>query len=152
MFPLFQVKQFVSSTRKKLVRMGTDTSEKRDHSRVGSLRSDSADGSRVPDIATRRRLSTPKSSPSSAKRSLSFKSSKLSSTTPAEGQKQSSSRSEWFKSFDRLSRKKSSSKPNLTVDAKSPPPPPKQAKSLRFFGDTDTEYGDQNATSYRSAR
>uniref|UniRef100_A0A6E8W474 Calponin-homology (CH) domain-containing protein n=2 Tax=Anopheles coluzzii TaxID=1518534 RepID=A0A6E8W474_ANOCL len=149
---LAKVKQFVSSTRKKLVRMGTDTSEKRDHSRVGSLRSDSADGSRVPDIATRRRLSTPKSSPSSAKRSLSFKSSKLSSTTPAEGQKQSSSRSEWFKSFDRLSRKKSSSKPNLTVDAKSPPPPPKQAKSLRFFGDTDTEYGDQNATSYRSAR
>ncbi|XP_053657764.1 uncharacterized protein LOC128706848 [Anopheles marshallii] len=147
---LAKVKQFVSSTRKKLVRMGTDGSDKRDHSRAGSLRSDSADGSRVPDIATRRRLSTPKSSPSSAKRSLSFKSSKLSASSPPDGQKQTSSRSEWFKSFDRLSRKKSSSKPNLSTDTKTPPP--KQAKSLRFFGDTDTEYGDQNATSYRSAR
>uniref|UniRef100_A0A182RAK2 Uncharacterized protein n=1 Tax=Anopheles funestus TaxID=62324 RepID=A0A182RAK2_ANOFN len=147
---LAKVKQFVSSTRKKLVRMGTDGSDKREHSRAGSLRSDSVDGSRVPDIATRRRLSTPKSSPSSAKRSLSFKSSKLSASSPSEGQKQSSSRSDWFKSFDRLSRKKSSSKPNLSTDTKTPPP--KQAKSLRFFGDTDTEYGDQNATSYRSAR
>uniref|UniRef100_A0A182JYK3 Uncharacterized protein n=1 Tax=Anopheles christyi TaxID=43041 RepID=A0A182JYK3_9DIPT len=148
---LAKVKQFVSSTRKKLVRMGTDATDKREHSRTGSLRSDSADGSRIPDIATRRRLSTPKSSPSSAKRSLSFKSSKLSGSSPAaDGQKQASSRSEWFKSFDRLSRKKSSSKPNLTVDAKTPPP--KQAKSLRFFGDTDTEHGDQNVSSYRSAR
>ncbi|XP_058130608.1 uncharacterized protein LOC131287229 [Anopheles ziemanni] len=156
---LAKVKQFVSSTRKKLVRMGTDSQEKREHSRVGSLRSDSVDAGRVPDIATRRRLSTPKSSPSSAKRSLSFKSSKLSAdngttrASPQEGQKvaSSSSRAEWFKSFDRLSRKKSSSKPNLTTDTKTLPPP-KQAKSLRFFGDTDTEYGDQNAASYRSAR
>uniref|UniRef100_A0A182MKY1 Uncharacterized protein n=1 Tax=Anopheles culicifacies TaxID=139723 RepID=A0A182MKY1_9DIPT len=147
---LAKVKQFVSSTRKKLVRMGTDGSDKREPSRAGSLRSDSVDGSRVPDIATRRRLSTPKSSPSSAKRSLSFKSSKLSASSPSDGQKQSSSRSEWFKSFDRLSRKKSSSKPNLSADTKTPPP--KQAKSLRFFGDTDTEYGDQNVSTYRSAR
>uniref|UniRef100_A0A182MXA6 Uncharacterized protein n=1 Tax=Anopheles dirus TaxID=7168 RepID=A0A182MXA6_9DIPT len=150
---LAKVKQFVSSTRKKLVRMGAESSDRRDHS--GSLRSDGGDAARVPDIATRRRLSTPKSSPSSAKRSLSFKSSKLSASTAADGQKQASSRSDWFKSFDRLSRKKSSSKPNLSADGKAPPvppPPPKQAKSLRFFGDTDTEYGDQNATSYRSAR
>uniref|UniRef100_A0A182QYY8 Uncharacterized protein n=1 Tax=Anopheles farauti TaxID=69004 RepID=A0A182QYY8_9DIPT len=97
---------------------------------------------------------TPKSSPSSAKRSLSFKSSKLSAATAADGQKQTSARSDWFKSFDRLSRKKSASKPNLGPDGKTTPaaPPPKQAKSLRFFGDTDTEYGDQSATSYRSAR
>ncbi|XP_050080058.1 uncharacterized protein LOC126567800 [Anopheles maculipalpis] len=149
---LAKVKQFVSSTRKKLVRMGQDGSDKREHSRAGSLRSDSADGSRIPDIATRRRLSTPKSSPSSAKRSLSFKSSKLSASSPPDAsQKQASSRSDWFKSFDRLSRKKSSSKPNLTTDTKTPPPA-KQAKSLRFFGDTDTEYGDQNVSSYRSAR
>ncbi|XP_053679939.1 microtubule-associated protein futsch [Anopheles nili] len=153
---LAKVKQFVSSTRKKLVRMGTESAEKRDHSRAGSLRSDGVD-SRVPDIATRRRLSTPKSSPSSAKRSLSFKSSKLSggqsvsSPSPTDGSaKPASSRSEWFKSFDRLSRKKSSSKPSLSTDAKSPPP--KQAKSLRFFGDTDTELGDQNVPPYRSAR
>uniref|UniRef100_A0A182PGD4 Uncharacterized protein n=1 Tax=Anopheles epiroticus TaxID=199890 RepID=A0A182PGD4_9DIPT len=148
---LAKMKQFVSSTRKKLVRMGTDGSDKREPSRAGSLRSDSADGSRVPDIATRRRLSTPKSSPSSAKRSLSFKSSKLSGTSQADGQKQSSSRSEWFKSFDRLSRKKSNSKPNLTT-AEARAAPSKQTKSLRFFGDTDTEYGDQNVSSYRSAR
>uniref|UniRef100_A0AAG5DNP8 Uncharacterized protein n=1 Tax=Anopheles atroparvus TaxID=41427 RepID=A0AAG5DNP8_ANOAO len=156
---LAKVKQFVSSTRKKLVRMGTDShADKRDNSRAGSLRSDSVDVTRVPDIATRRRLSTPKSSPSSAKRSLSFKSSKLSAenantrASPQEGPKvsSSSSRPEWFKSFDRLSRKKSSSKPNLSADTKTLPP--KQTKSLRFFGDTDTEYGDQNAASYRSAR
>ncbi|XP_058065582.1 uncharacterized protein LOC131215211 [Anopheles bellator] len=153
---LAKVKQFVSSTRKKLTRLGTDDKrEPGSGSRSGSLRSDS-DPSRVPDIATRRRLSTPKSSPSSAKRSLSFsRSSKVSmanSATP-DGQKPPSTKPEWFKSFDRLSRKKllSSSKTNVgNGDTKTLPSPAKQTKSLRFFGDTDTEYAEQ--PSYRSAR
>ncbi|XP_052862473.1 serine/arginine repetitive matrix protein 2 [Anopheles cruzii] len=155
---LAKVKQFVSSTRKKLTRLGTeDKREPRSGSRSGSLRSDS-DPSRVPDIATRRRLSTPKSSPSSAKRSLSFsRSSKVSTANSAatspDVQKPPSTKPDWFKSFDRLSRKKllSSSKTNVNGgDTKTLPSPAKQTKSLRFFGDTDTEYGEQ--PSYRSAR
>uniref|UniRef100_A0A182FVM7 Uncharacterized protein n=1 Tax=Anopheles albimanus TaxID=7167 RepID=A0A182FVM7_ANOAL len=153
-----QMKQFVSTTRKKFSRQqqGTDTPDaKRDgqSSRAGSVRSDS-DPARIaaPDIASRRRLSTPKSSPSSAKRSLSFKSSKVS----GDGTKPSSSgKPEWFKSFDRLSRKKlllsGGSKTNVSGDTRTLPPPAKQTKSLRFFGDTDTEYGEQQAGS-RSAR
>lgn len=97
----------------------------------------------VPDIATRRRLSTPKSSPSTTKRSLSFKSTKTS------GSEAKASRSDWFKSFDRLSRKKSDSKSQLSTDAKSASGA-KQQKSLRFFGDTDNELGDQ--APYRPSR
>ncbi|ETN62959.1 hypothetical protein AND_005340 [Anopheles darlingi] len=158
---LAKMKQFVSTTRKKFSRQqGTEPQDgKRDGqpSRAGSVRSES-DPARIaaPDIASRRRLSTPKSSPSSAKRSLSFKSSKMGTTMAGEGTKPtSSSKPEWFKSFDRLSRKKlllsGGSKSNVSGDTKTLPPPAKQTKSLRFFGDTDTEYGEQQAVS-RSAR
>ncbi|XP_055533733.1 uncharacterized protein LOC129723503 isoform X2 [Wyeomyia smithii] len=127
---LAKVKEFMSSTRKKL--MGD--SEKKG-SRQSSIRSNEIryeDRLRVPDIANRRRLSTPKSSPSTTKRSLSFK-----GTKSSEGAK--SSRSDWFKSFDRLSRKKSESKSQLGSESKSTIGT-KQQKSLRFFGDTDNEY------------
>ncbi|KAL9702274.1 hypothetical protein quinque_005792 [Culex quinquefasciatus] len=143
---LAKVKQFMSSTKKKLVKMGE--SDKKD-SRHGSVRSedrlryDEQYQSKVPDIATRRRLSTPKSSPSTTKRSLSFKSTKTS------GSEAKASRSDWFKSFDRLSRKKSDSKSQLSTDAKSASGA-KQQKSLRFFGDTDNELGDQ--APYRPSR
>ncbi|XP_050095714.1 serine-rich adhesin for platelets [Anopheles aquasalis] len=161
---LAKMKQFVSSTRKKFSRQqGTDTLDsKRDgqsSSRAGSVRSDSDPASRIgaPDIASRRRLSTPKSSPSSAKRSLSFKSSKVSGdgTKPVAA---GSSKPEWFKSFDRLtSRKKllhsGGSKTNVSGEnTKTLPPPAKQTKSLRFFGDTDTEYGTEQQAVSRSAR
>ncbi|XP_053690279.1 uncharacterized protein LOC128738861 [Sabethes cyaneus] len=129
---LAKVKEFMSSTKKKL--MGD--SEKKS-SRQSSMRSNEIryeDHSRVPDIANRRRLSTPKSSPSTTKRSLSFKGTKSSEATK-------STRSDWFKSFDRLSRKKSESKSQLGSESKSTSGV-KQQKSLRFFGDTDSEYVD----------
>ncbi|XP_055596683.1 uncharacterized protein LOC129746821 [Uranotaenia lowii] len=133
---LAKMKQFMSSTKKKLVKMGD--SDKKD-SRQGSIRSeermryDDQYNSRVPDIANRRRLSTPKSSPSTTKRSLSFKSTKTNGTSKSSG--------DWFKSFDRMSRKKSQqdSKSQLSTDAKSSIGGTKQPKSLRFFGDTDNE-------------
>ncbi|XP_062535545.1 uncharacterized protein LOC134204744 isoform X1 [Armigeres subalbatus] len=136
---LAKVKQFMSSTKKKLVKMGE--SDKKD-SRQSSIRSDERSRydeqyhSKVPDIANRRRLSTPKSSPSTTKRSLSFKS------TSKSGETSKASRSDWFKSFDRLSRKKpQDSKSQFGgSDVKSSASGTKQQKSLRFFGDTDTEY------------
>ncbi|XP_065083081.1 uncharacterized protein blo [Ochlerotatus camptorhynchus] len=143
---LAKVKQFMSSTKKKLVRMGE--SDKKD-SRQSSIRSDERMrfddqyNSKVPDIANRRRLSTPKSSPSTTKRSLSFKSTKTSDTPKA-------SRTDWFKSFDRLSRKKSDSKSQLGSDLKSSSGGSKQQKNLRFFGDTDTEYANAPSRPSRS--
>ncbi|XP_058829270.1 serine/arginine repetitive matrix protein 1 [Topomyia yanbarensis] len=133
---LAKVKEFMSSTKKKIL----GDSEKKG-SRQSSIRSEDRmryeeqHHSKVPDIANRRRLSTPKSSPSTTKRSLSFKGTKGSEVTK-------SSRSDWFKSFDRLSRKKSDSKSQLGSDVKSSSGI-KQQKNLRFFGDTDTEYVDQ---------
>ncbi|XP_055626236.1 zinc finger CCCH domain-containing protein 13 [Toxorhynchites rutilus septentrionalis] len=135
---LAKVKQFMSSTKKRLVKMGE--TEKKD-SRHSSIRSDERsrydekNHLKVPDIATRRRLSTPKSSPSTTKRSLSFKGAK-------NGETGKTSRPEWFKSFDRLSRKKSDSKSQLSSDVR-PSSGAKQQKSLRFFGDTDSEFVDK---------
>ncbi|XP_062712363.1 uncharacterized protein LOC109410650 [Aedes albopictus] len=138
---LAKVKQFMSSTKKKLVRMGE--SDKKD-SRQSSIRSDERSRydeqyhSKVPDIANRRRLSTPKSSPSTTKRSLSFKS------TTKTGESSKASRTDWFKSFDRLSRKKPQEPAKSQFggsDMKSSSAGgTKQQKNLRFFGDTDTEY------------
>ncbi|EAT43063.1 AAEL005464-PA [Aedes aegypti] len=138
---LAKVKQFMSSTKKKLVRMGE--SDKKD-SRQSSIRSDERSrydeqfhSLQVPDIANRRRLSTPKSSPSTTKRSLSFKS------TTKTGESSKASRTDWFKSFDRLSRKKPSQDSKSQFggsDLKSTSGGTKPQKSLRFFGDTDTEY------------
>ncbi|XP_058457559.1 uncharacterized protein LOC131434641 [Malaya genurostris] len=132
---LAKVKEFMSSTKKKLL---GDTDKK--GSRQSSIRSEDRARyeeqhlSKVSDIANRRRLSTPKSSPSTTKRSLSFKGVKGSEATK-------SSRSDWFKSFDRLSRKKSDAKSHVGSDSKSSSGI-KQQKSLRFFGDTDSEYVD----------
>lgn len=115
------------------------------------------------DISTRRRLSTPKASPL-PKRNLSQKSSKISHISSYRGSDVSSPppqpKTSWFKSLERLSRKKSSDpKPkaatmvrrsNTTVNRsmstpqqhnRSPSPVYRQqtAANLRFFGDTDME-------------
>lgn len=97
------------------------------------------------DIANRRRLSTPRSSPV-AKRSLSL--SYKRSTKSTSGQENKNPKTGWFKSLDRLSRKKSSAK-SSTEDgssslSKTRPLSPRNVKAapvknLRFFGDTDME-------------
>ncbi|XP_059622589.1 uncharacterized protein LOC132265824 [Phlebotomus argentipes] len=111
------------------------------------------EGPKVQDIATRRRLSTPKASPiprrTSSQKSTSKSSSNLSQQENSPVQKLS-----WFKSLDRLSRKnKTTSSRKTTSDddfssIRSPRPRPlsprqenqaPQRKSLRFFGDTDQE-------------
>lgn len=90
--------------------------------------------SRITDITTRRRLSTPKASPL-PKRSTS--------------QRSSEQKSGWFASLDRLSHNSKNktpsrqSKENLLHSTNEPAPnrPP-----LRFFGDTDIESVDANHT------
>ena len=112
----------------------------------------------ISDISTRRRLSTPKASPALPKRTASQKSYK--SSTGSEQPKLS-----WFKSLDRLSRKKDKREPVVAVSptrtssveermtvgprktsredprASLPPQAVKggSSKTLRFFGDTDLE-------------
>ncbi|KAJ6647310.1 hypothetical protein Bhyg_02532 [Pseudolycoriella hygida] len=104
------------------------------------------------DIATRRRLSTPKASPI-PKRTPSQKSSKSSSTSLLTETPQKLG---WFKSLDRLSRKKplNSNKVDTTTEEeftnvrsnmrpsnirKGSSPHRNGQKNLRFFGDTDLE-------------
>lgn len=115
----------------------------------------------IPDISTRRRLSTPKSSPALPKRSPSQKSYK--SSTTSDPQPQQSGKLSWFKSLDRLSRKKDktatlppSSSRTTSVDDRfngqqtlkstrmamqqeQPQSKGNSSKTLRFFGDTDLE-------------
>ncbi len=70
---------------------------------------------KLSDIATRRRLSTPKASPI-PKRTPSQKSSKSSSTSLLTETPQKLG---WFKSLDRLSRKKSSNSNKVSLQVKS---------------------------------
>lgn len=114
----------------------------------------------ISDISTRRRLSTPKASPALPKRTSSQKSYKSSNTSePSQPQKLG-----WFKSLDRLSRKKDktstlppSSRTSSVVDDRlnghnshtlkatrgsshqESPVKGNSSKTLRFFGDTDLE-------------
>ncbi|XP_055314709.1 uncharacterized protein LOC129575331 isoform X2 [Sitodiplosis mosellana] len=122
------------------------------------------------DIATRRRLSTPKASPI-PKRIPSQKSSKIShisSHRSSEASSKPAPKTSWFKSLERLSRKKSADpkktsvkRSNTTLSrptyqrAQSPSPDFKPAKSpknpqhLRFFGDTDLESLSKGTTTTR---
>ncbi|KAG4068559.1 hypothetical protein HA402_004900 [Bradysia odoriphaga] len=107
---------------------------------------------KLSDIATRRRLSTPKASPI-PKRTPSQKSSKSSSTSLLTETPQKLG---WFKSLDRLSRKKSlnSNKVDTTTteeefsnlrsngrpsNIRKSTSPHRNGQKLRFFGDTDLE-------------
>uniref|UniRef100_A0A336M5B2 CSON012374 protein n=1 Tax=Culicoides sonorensis TaxID=179676 RepID=A0A336M5B2_CULSO len=89
----------------------------------------------VQEIANRRRLSTPRSSPVVHRELI-----RKESDEPKQQIKTS-----WFKSLDRLSRKKNASKENLdTVQRDRSASPFKRSKSpgkpkLRFFGDSDVE-------------
>lgn len=122
----------------------------------------------ISDISTRRRLSTPKASPALPKRSSSQKSYK--SSTSASGQTAAPQpKLSWFKSLDRLSRKKDRApsiatssanesfnghhhtlKPSRVVSREETTTTPSRlsqqpsskgnsSKTLRFFGDTDLE-------------
>lgn len=110
------------------------------------------------DIATRRRLSTPKASPI-PKRIPSQKSSKIShvSSHRSDVSTKSTPKTSWFKSLERLSRKNKINdqknapqivkRSNTTLSrptyqrAQSPSPDfkPQRNQPLRFFGDTDME-------------
>ncbi|GAB0099932.1 hypothetical protein DMENIID0001_158350 [Sergentomyia squamirostris] len=107
---------------------------------------------KVQDIATRRRLSTPKASPI-PRRTPSQKSTGKSSSNLSQQENTPTQKLSWFKSLDRLSRKNKTSTNRKTPSDddgssfRSPksrplsPPQENQAptKSLRFFGDTDLE-------------
>ncbi|XP_031630005.1 general transcriptional corepressor trfA isoform X2 [Contarinia nasturtii] len=122
------------------------------------------------DIATRRRLSTPKASPI-PKRIPSQKSSKISHVSSHRSNDVSTKptpKTSWFKSLERLSRKNKAPEPkkplssikrsNTTLSrptyqrAQSPSPdfkPTKNPPNLRFFGDTDMESLSKAATTNR---
>lgn len=124
------------------------------------------------DIATRRRLSTPKASPI-PKRIPSQKSSKIShvsSHRSSDVSAKSAPKTGWFKSLERLSRKNKINdtknappmvkRSNTTLSrptyqrAQSPSPDFKPAKQqrnqqLRFFGDTDMESLSKASTNHR---
>lgn len=103
------------------------------------------------DITTRRRLSTPQTSPL-PKRSTP-QSANLQTSTNASDQKTS-----WFTSLDRLSRKKDvQSKPKPIVERKALLTTPNRKiqnrsrqPSLRFFGDTDLDSIDANVSKDRT--
>lgn len=114
------------------------------------------------DIATRRRLSTPKASPI-PDRNLSQKSSKVSrasSQRSSNASSPSSHKPSWFKSLERLSRKSKSKKitpepkpsPKLSPKRNTKRPPPPVQQNLRFFGDTDLESISKGATNARQRK
>ncbi|XP_055692139.1 uncharacterized protein LOC129795120 isoform X2 [Lutzomyia longipalpis] len=110
------------------------------------------EGPKIQDIATRRRLSTPKASPV-PRRTSSQKSTSKSSSNLSQQENTPSQKLSWFKSLDRLSRKNKVTTSRKTASdddfssIQSPRPRPlsprqeNQAptKNLRFFGDTDLE-------------
>lgn len=120
------------------------------------------------DIATRRRLSTPKASPI-PKRIPSQKSSKIShvSSHRSDVSTKSTPKTSWFKSLERLSRKNKVNdtknapqmvkRSNTTLSrptyqrAQSPSPDfkPQRNQQLRFFGDTDLESLSKASTNQR---
>lgn len=171
---VFQVKElFLPSAKKKrsILKEDKDASMisseklheryKEHHGNGGQPMNDRTDGTTptITDIASRRRLSTPKASPV-PKRTPSQKSSKVSSyqTSAASSTSTAGQKSGWFMSLDRLPRKKSiksdktadvnkwatttAAQKRSTSGGKSralSPPSSSSRPTLRFFGDTDAE-------------